>query len=151
MLGTNYNEGGQIVRQAANLNMDVKICASTQMFQQEFIELCGEDGEGMLVNTMFNKNNPSDTFQNLKKAYIEKYGSDDDLNEYVVKAYDALKLLIEGAQKAGHDRAGIRDYIAGIKDWEGATTTITMDEEGNPSGPVFASKIEDGKFVFLND
>lgn len=150
VLGTNYNEGGQIVKQAANLNMDVKICASTQMFQQEFLDICGEDGEGMLVNTMFNKDNPSETYQNMKAAYIEKYGSDEDINEYVVKAYDALKLLIEGAEQAGHDRAGIRDYIANIKDWEGATTTITMDEEGNPSGPVFASMIENGEFVFLD-
>ena len=129
--------------------MDVKICASTQMFQQEFIELCGDDGEGMLVNTMFNKDNPSETYQAMKAAYVEKYGSDEDLNEYVVKAYDAMRLLIEGAQKAGHDRAGIRDYIAGIKDWEGVTTTISMDAEGNPSGPVFATIIQDGKFVFV--
>ena len=150
VLGTNYNEGGQIVKQAANLNMDVKICASTQMFQREFLDICGEDGEGILVNTMFNKDNPSETYQNMKAAYIEKYGSDEDLNEYVVKAYDALKLLIEGAEQAGHDRAGIRDYIAQIADWEGATTTITMDEEGNPSGPVFASMIENGEFVFLD-
>lgn len=149
VLGTNYNEGGQIVKQAAKLNMDVKICASTQMFQQEFIELCGDDGEGMLVNTMFNKDNPSETYQAMKAAYAEKYGSDEDLNEYVVKAYDAMRLLIEGAQKAGHDRAGIRDYIAGIKDWEGVTTTISMDAEGNPSGPVFATIIQDGKFVFV--
>ncbi len=148
VLGTNYNEGGQIVRQAAKLNMDVHICASTQMFQQEFIELCGEDGEGMLVNTMFNKDNPSPTYQSMKDAYIAKYGSDEDINEYVVKAYDAMRLLIEGAQAAGRDRAGIRDYIAGIENWEGATTTISMDEEGNPAGPVFASKIQDGRFVF---
>jgi len=148
VLGTNYNEVGQIVRQAAKLNMDVRICASTQMFQQEFIELCGEDGEGMLVNTMFNKDNPSPTYQSMKDAYIAKYGSDEDINEYVVKAYDAMRLLIEGAQAAGRDRAGIRDYIAGIENWEGATTTISMDEEGNHAGPVFASKIQDGRFVF---
>ena len=150
VLGTNYSEGGQIVKQAAKLNMDVKICASTQMFQQEFIDICGEDGEGILVNTMFNKDNPSETYQTMKAAYIEKYGSDEDLNEYVVKAYDAMKLLIEGAQAAGKDRAGIRDYIAAIENWEGATTTISMDEEGNPSGPVFISIIENGEFVFQN-
>ncbi len=150
VLGTNYNEGGQIVKQAKKLGMDVEFVTSTMLFKKEFIDLVGADGEGIFVTTMFNKNNQSQVFQDMKKAYIEKYGSDDDIDEYVVKAYDALLLLIDGAKEAGHDRQGIRDYIANVKDWEGATNTITMDEEGNPVGPVFATVIKDGQFEYLN-
>ena len=150
VLGTNYNEGGQIIQQAKNLNMDVKFVGSTMLYKQEFIDLVGADGEGIYVMTMFNKNNDSETFQNMKKAYIEKYGSDEDIDEYITKAYDAMKLLVDGATQAGHDRAGIRDFIAGATDWEGATNTITMDAEGNPSGPVYSTVIKDGKFEFLS-
>ena len=150
VLGTNYNEGGQIVKQAKNLNMDVKFIASTMLYKQEFIDLVGADGEGIYVMTMFNKNNSSETYQNMKTAYIEKYGNDDDVDEYITKAYDAMKLLIDGATAAGHDRAGIRDFIAGIQNWEGATNTISMDDEGNPSGPVYSTVIKDGKFEFID-
>jgi branched-chain amino acid transport system substrate-binding protein len=150
VLGTNYNEGGQIVKQAKNLNMEVEFVASTMLYKQEFIDLVGADGEGIYVMTMFNKNNTSVTYQNMKAAYIEKYGSDDDIDEYITKAYDAMKLLIDGATVAGHDRDGIRDFIAGIQDWEGATNTISMDAEGNPSGPVYSTVIKDGKFEFID-
>lgn len=149
VLGTNYSEGAQIIKQAKNLSMDVKFVGSSMLFKQEFLDLVGADGEGMYVMTMFNKENTSETFQNMKAAYIKKYGSDEDLDEYVVKAYDALKLLIEGAKSAGHDRAGIRNYIASVKDWEGATNTISMDADGNPTGPVFATIIKAGKFEFV--
>ena len=87
----------------------------------------------------------------MKADYIKMYGSDDDIDEYVVKGYDAMKLLIDGAKVAGHDRAGIRDYIASVENWEGATNTITMDEEGNPVGPVYATIIENGEFVYLTE
>ncbi len=150
ILGTNYNEGGQIIKQAKNLKMDTEFVACTMLYKQEFIDLVGADGEGIYVMTMFNKNNSSDTFQNMKKAYIEKYGSDDDIDEYITKSYDAMKLLIDGAKQAGHDRQGIRDYIAGATNWEGATNTISMDVEGNPSGPVYSTIIKDGKFEFLD-
>ena len=70
--------------------------------------------------------------------------------ENITKAYDAMKLLIDGAAAAGHDRAGIRDFIAGIQNWEGATNTISMDDEGNPSGPVYSTVIKDGKFEFID-
>lgn len=151
ILGTNYNEGGQIVKQAKNLNMDVKFVASTMLYKQEFIDLVGADGEGIYVMSMFNKNNTSETFQNMKAAYIEAYGSDADIDEYITKAYDAMKLLIDGATVAGHDRAGIRDFIAGIENWEGATNTISMDDEGNPAGPVYSTVIKNGVFEFIGD
>lgn len=151
VLGTNYNEGGQIVKQAKQLSMDVKFITSTMLFKQEFIDLVGEDGEGIYVTTMFNKNNPGAVYQAMKADYIKMYGSDDDIDEYVVKGYDAMKLLIDGAKVAGHDRAGIRDYIASVENWEGATNTITMDEEGNPVGPVYATIIENGEFVYLTE
>lgn len=150
ILGTNYNEGGQIVKQAKNLNMDVKFVASTMLYKQEFIDLVGADGEGIYVMSMFNKNNTSETYQNMKAAYIEKFGSDEDIDEYITKAYDAMKLLIDGATVAGHDRAGIRDFIAGIENWEGTTNTISMDDEGNPAGPVFSTIIKDGTFEYLD-
>lgn len=150
VLGTNYSEGAQIIKQAKNLAMDVEFVGSSMLFKQEFIDLLGSDGDGVYVMTMFNKNNSSDTFQNMKEAYIAKYGSDEDIDEYVVKAYDALKLLIEGTEAAGADREGIRDYIAAVTDWEGATNTISMDADGNPTGPVFATVIKNGAFEFID-
>jgi branched-chain amino acid transport system substrate-binding protein len=149
VLAPNYSEGAQIVKQAKALGIDVPMFGSTMLFKKEFLEIAGADAESMHIMTMFYADNPNESFQKLKKAYAEKYGADAVMDEYTVKAYDALNMLIEGAQDAGHDRDGIRNYISKLKDWPGTLATLTMDDEGNPSGPMFIVKVENGEFAFL--
>ena len=51
----------------------------------------------------------------------------------------------------GHDREGIRDYAAALENWEGVSGTLTMDEEGNPSGPLYLMQVKDGEFVMVQE
>jgi branched-chain amino acid transport system substrate-binding protein len=47
------------------------------------------------------------------------------------QAYDAVRLIAEAVRAAGPNRARVRDQIAGVMDWPGASGTISFDTEGN--------------------
>ena len=151
VLGSNYSEGGQLVKQAKMLGIDLPTFGSASMYKQEFIEIGGEDAEDAYVTTLFFADNQSPQYLAFKEAYTEKYGTEDPIDEYAVKGYDSMKILIEGAMEHGHDREGIRDYAAALENWEGVSGTLTMDEEGNPSGPLYLMQVKDGEFVMVQE
>lgn len=150
VIAPNYSEGAQMVKQARNLGMDMPIVGSSMLYKQEFLNIARNDAEGVYIVSMFYADNPSKAYQDMKKAFAEKYGENSLIDEYVVKSYDALNMLIQGAGVVGHSRAGIRDYVKALKNWPGTLSTITMDENGNPTGPMFTVKVENGKFIFLD-
>ena len=152
VLGSNYSEGGQLVKQAKMLGIDLPTFGSASMYKQEFIEIGGADAEDVYVTTMFYADNQSPQYLAFKEAYNEKYDEEEyPIDEYAVKGYDAMKILIEGATEYGHDRAGIRDYAASLTDWPGVSGTLTMDEEGNPSGSLYLMQVKDGEFVMVQE
>jgi len=147
VIAPNYSEGAQIVRQAKMLDIDLPTLGTTMLYKQEFLEIAGEDANGMYVMTMFHIDNPSKAFQDLKSAWASKYGDSEPIDEYVVKAYDAFTIMLEGVKANGATRDGIREYAASLKDWPGTMATISMDEFGNPAGPLYIMKVDNGVFV----
>mgnify|MGYP005793997623 FL=1 len=134
------------------LGLDLPTFGSASMYKQEFIEIGGEDAEDTYVTTMFFADNQSPQYLAFKEAYNERYDEEEyPIDEYAVKGYDAMKILIEGATEYGHDREGIRDYAAALTDWPGVSGTLTMDEEGNPSGPLYLMQVKDGEFVMIQE
>jgi len=84
------------------------------------------------------------------KIYREKYG----IKEVTVTApltYDAVMLLADAIGRAGClERDKIRNAIAKTNNFQGATGTITFDQNGDPTNKeISIIKCEKGKFVFL--
>ena len=51
---------------------------------------------------------------------------------FSANAYDAVYLLKEAIMSAGLDTLKIRDFLYGVKDWDGAIGKITIDQNGDP-------------------
>lgn len=49
------------------------------------------------------------------------------------ETYDAICLIVDALRAAGANRARVRDRIATVKDFPGASGTISFDDEGNNS------------------
>jgi branched-chain amino acid transport system substrate-binding protein len=68
----------------------------------------------------------------LQKMYYQKYKSKIP-HMSAPLTYDACILLADAIRRAGSfDRARIRDALAETKGFQGATGTITLDEQGDP-------------------
>lgn len=113
----------------------------------------GSDGwDDPLMSTTLEDNSPVDGFYctNLdpdamafNTAYMEKYGSVDGI---AASGYDAMKILAMAIKAVGaaDDPMAIRDAIAAITDYEGATTILRFDENRNPVKSVGVREITDG-------
>jgi branched-chain amino acid transport system substrate-binding protein len=68
----------------------------------------------------------------LQKLYKQKYGGEIS-NMNAPLTYDAVMLLADSIRRAKSlDAKKIRDALAGTKGFQGATGTITLDEQGDP-------------------
>jgi branched-chain amino acid transport system substrate-binding protein len=86
--------------------------------------------------------NFGDRYQNeFLPPYYELSGTDVTLSAYHAHGYDAFNILMDAivAAVVGEDadgtlyisRAGVRDYVAGLADYDGLTGTLTCDEFGD--------------------
>ncbi len=62
-------------------------------------------------------------------------------------AYEAARMLLEAIKEVGEDREAIKDYLTGIKNWEGIFGTVSFDENGDAHLPLTYITIKGGKFV----
>ena len=59
-------------------------------------------------------------------------------------------MLLDGIQRAGStDGTKVRDALADTKNFQGASGTINMGENGNPIKSMVINKVEGGKFVYV--
>ena len=113
----------------------------------------GSDGwDDPLMSTTLEDNEPVDGYYctNLDpasmefiSAYATKYGSVDGI---AAAGYDAVKILKMAIETAGStdDPAAIRDAIAAITNYEGATSISSFDENRNPVKSVGVRQILNG-------
>lgn len=113
----------------------------------------GSDGwDDPLMSTTLTDNEPVDGYYctnldpdavDFNAAYKAKYGSVDGI---AAAGYDALRLLKMAIETAGStdDPAAIRDAIAAITDYEGATSISHFDSNRNPVKSVGVRQILNG-------
>ncbi|MHB1698805.1 MAG: ABC transporter substrate-binding protein [Acidobacteriaceae bacterium] len=57
------------------------------------------------------------------------------------EAYDAVCLTVQALRAAGPNRARVRDKLAKVSDFRGASGTISFDREGNDSTPIHLVRV----------
>jgi branched-chain amino acid transport system substrate-binding protein len=89
-------------------------------------------------------------------AYQMKYqGANKDKDQdptphiYAVTAYDAVYMYAEAFKNVGYDGTRIRDYLAALKDWQGAAGLTTFAKNGAIVVPVGVKTVKDGKFKYV--
>lgn len=123
-------------------------------------DFIGSDGwDDPLMSTTLEDNAPVDghyctnldpTAVEFISTYMEKYGVVDGI---AASGYDAMKILAMAIEMVGSadDPTAIRDAIAAITDYEGATTILHFDENRNPVKSVGVREIENGMPQVLDD
>jgi branched-chain amino acid transport system substrate-binding protein len=125
--------------------------------QQLPADLVGGDGwsglsvdtvrsHGVYVGVPFTAEDPRPDAQRFVASFVARYGVRPDNNAAL--AYDATMLLYAAAQKAGSDRAKIRDYLASLTAataYQGVSGAIAFRPDGDPmSRHVVMTRIDHG-------
>jgi branched-chain amino acid transport system substrate-binding protein len=162
-----YTEAGLIGRQARELGLTMPIIGGDGWESEKLIEIGGEAMNGCYYANHWSLDQPNDKLQAFLTAYRAKFNGDPDAIGGL--AYDAATVLFRCMEKLatddptafaalGSSKAGtparkeatrkLRDLVAATSGYEGATGTITLDENRNPKKPIVMIAVKDGKKVF---
>lgn len=144
-----YSDGCLLVPQMKQLDLNCQIVSANTLYKQEFLDVVGDAAEGIYIPNPFSTVHYTEEYSFIEEAYAEKTGG--MVDSYVSHSYDALSILLDAISEVGDDREAIRDYLAGIKNYEGVSGTFSFDENGASMKSIYVLQVQDGAFVELPD
>jgi branched-chain amino acid transport system substrate-binding protein len=134
-------EGALILNQMRKMGMQQPFLASDRSVSDEFVQLAGENAQGVIAAYPWNPNRTDPKLDAFRLAFRKRFGEEPDT--YAAHAYDGMNMLIWAVQVAGLNRAKIRDVIAyRTKPWPGVTGDIPLGAALDDLGDVFLAKHE---------
>lgn len=143
-LAAMYAEAGLITQQAKQTNYNAQMAGSCALYNEQFIKLGGSSVEGFYLGTNFYPGDPSAAVKGFVEDFKNAYGAEP--NQFAALAYDCLGMMAEALKKSGPDRAKLRDELAKIKDYSGATGVTSFNENRDVIKKMLILQVKDGKF-----
>lgn len=130
-------DSANIVNQATDMGLDVMFLGPTDWSEKEFrsqLSTSVSKDHMAFVNFFSADDTINQESEKFLEAYHEKYGKDKEPKDGVALGYDAYLIAINAVNDAGDDPRGkdIRKVLAGAKEFQGASGSITFNNEGDP-------------------
>ena len=148
LIGSTYNDGGLIVKQAREMGLMMPIVGPTGLYNPQYMEIAGKAVANTYFLGVFVPNNPDPKVQEFVKKYKGKYGIEPDT--FAALAYDQGYVLKDAMDKAAAKgaitRESLREAMA-ASSYKGITGTVTFDAKGDWVRPYLLVTIKDREFV----
>ncbi|MDB5615912.1 ABC transporter substrate-binding protein [Tardiphaga sp.] len=128
----NYPQDGALVlRQAKMLGFKIPLVSSSAALVPAALQLLSpSDLEGVWgVVDAFMDPSAGGTMKDFVERYKAKFGTEPD--PYGLAYYDGAMLMAEGMRKVGTDAKALREWLAGVKKWQGIGHVYDYDAKGN--------------------
>jgi branched-chain amino acid transport system substrate-binding protein len=143
-----YTEVGLIARQCRELGMKQPLLGGDGWDSPKLFEIGGKALEGCYHSDHFTAESKDPNVQAYVKKYKKAWGHTPDA--LATLAYDATGVLAAALNKAKSLRGeDIRDALASVKNYQGVTGSISIDDNRNAVKPAVVLKISGGKEVFV--
>jgi ABC-type branched-subunit amino acid transport system substrate-binding protein len=142
-------DGAHILNQMRAMGMQQPYYACDRCVSDEFLEIAGENAEGVLCGYPWNPTREDAELEAFREVYRECYGAEPDT--YAAHAYDGMGMLIWAIQTAGLNRAKIRDVLAHrANPYKGVTGVIPFSACLDDLGEVFLARVENGEWKYYS-
>lgn len=146
VLWADAGPAGALVKQIREKGMKFPIFACERIVHPDFLKAAGKAAEGVVAMYPFDPEAKNPRYADFKRRYEARYHEAPDC--YAVHSYDGTMMTVEAIRKAGLNRYRIRDAMAEMRHWDGASGPIDFDEALTNRRPVIAVTVKNGKFVF---
>jgi len=141
-----YQEAALILKQAKQLGLNLRMVTTDVLHSPVFLELAGNDANGVLVTTAFTKDSRDPKTVQFTEAYKKKFGKDPTGQSAM--GYDAVYLMKWAYEKAGsRDKLKVRDALAKASGFVGVTGETKFNERGDDMRPFLVTVISNGKWI----
>jgi branched-chain amino acid transport system substrate-binding protein len=135
-----YTEAGLIAKQARSLGIKAPLMGGDGWDSPKLSEIGGSAIDGCYFSTHFSPQDKNPKVQDFVKKYHEKFKAMPD--GMAPLGYDAMMILAQAINTAGStEGAKVRDAFAKVKDYEGVTGKITIDEKRNAQKSAVVLKV----------
>ncbi|MBR9705146.1 ABC transporter substrate-binding protein [Candidatus Pacearchaeota archaeon] len=135
---------GNLLKQAREMGLSIPIIGYVHSEDPNVLTAAGNAAEGFIVSSSETQEK-SKLITDFQEKYRNQYGIEPDIN--AVNAYDAIKLEVFAYQKCSGDPDCMVEVLHNIKDYEGVSGNITIQEDGSTIKPTVFKIVKDGKFV----
>ena len=145
----NAKESALILKQMRALGMKQPVYASDRVVSRDFLDIAGPLAEGIITTCQYNPDSNDPKLARFKAEYIKRFGIEPDV--FAAHSYDGMNILIRSIEKAGLNRAKIRDVLTDMNitnGYKGVTGELIFDGTWNNVRPIFMAKVVNGKFEF---
>ncbi len=149
-----YTDVALICIQAKQLGLNVPLFGGDGWEAEDLIKIGKEAVEGNFFSTHYHPEVSSPKskqfVENYRKRFKNQDGSPKSPDAMAALGYDSAMILAEAMKRAGTtDGAKVRDALAAMKDFEGATGKTTINEKRDATKPAVILQVKDGAFKYV--
>lgn len=145
-----YPAGSQVLIQLRAKGFKGPVFGGNGFNSPKVFEIANNASENLIVGSPWFSGATTPEATKFIDAY--KKANDNKVpDQFAAQAYDGLKLMAKAIEKANttSNRDKVRDALAGITDYVGATGKFAFDKDRNPVQTPFVLQIQGGKYVEL--
>tara|TARA_B110000438_G_scaffold212084_1_gene204184 strand:+ start:712 stop:1872 length:1161 start_codon:yes stop_codon:yes gene_type:complete len=144
-------ESAKIIQMARKAGISKPFLGGAGLDASSLISLGGKEVEGTVVTSFFHPDMQHPKSVAFTKLYEKRFGERPE--SVAAQGYDALMLLAHGMTKANSTvPSDVAAALRQTKDWEGATGSHTVKDNGDMLHKKIAKKIvREGRFEYLSD
>lgn len=141
-------ESALILKQMRSMGMKQWFIGGERMVSDTFLENAGGHIENTAAVSPYNPSNQNEPYltfcEQYENVFHEKPGT------YAVHAYDGMNMLIQSIEKAGLNRAKIRDELANFKTYSGASGMKVFNEIYNNISSPYLAVFKENNYTFYS-
>ncbi len=140
-------ESGLILKQMREMGMTTQVfLASDRIVTDEFLKIVGDNPGPVVAGYPYDPTRDDPKLHAFRKEFREMFHEEPE--QYAAHGYDGACMVIEAIEKAGLNRALIRDALQEMSPYHGATGEIIFDAIQQDVSPGCLAILEKGKFNF---
>jgi branched-chain amino acid transport system substrate-binding protein len=140
----------RVLRQSLEIGFKPQWLSYTAFEGQEVLSSAGDAAEGVIFASAFldwdNATGLQATFRDTYKAKYNKLPS-----VYSATSFDAILILANAVNAKGTSGEAVRDYLASMPSFNGASGLTVFDTKGTVNKPLIFKTIKDGSFVLYRN
>ena len=141
-------KGVLLVKQLKEAGIKTQLLTAEVIIGRNVIKDNAADLEGLVgIEQKFDEKAPKAA--SLLAKYRQQAKEEPPFPGYMSGAYDAVYLLSDAIAKNGYDGEKIRDYLYGVKNWEGAVGKVTIDRNGDVVLDFSVEQVKNGELAVL--
>ncbi len=145
-----YKDGAAILKQARELGLVTHFLGSTTHEDPQLLAIAGNASEGFLYpfSTGYDAASRDPVVVAFNRKFFDRYHRQPGL--VAALGYDCTTLLIAAVEHGGSTPEAIRKYLAGVRQFHGASGTFGFDANGDVQKPILLKTVRAGRFMTVD-